>query len=361
MTKRELEILQLLKQNPLISQQELADLLHLKRSSVAVHLGNLVKKGVLKGKGYIINEEPYIIVLGGANIDIVGFSKQPLKIKDSNQGTLKISMGGVGRNIAENLVRLGLHTKLISVIGNDAHGKQLAAHSQNIGLDINDSLFLKNHPSSVHIAIMDEDNDMALGLSAMDCYEEMNLAFIKKKDTLLAQAKCIVLDTNIPKVILDYTAQNNPKSKLFLDAVAGSKANRAKDLLKYLYTLKVNAIEAEILSNISISKDSDLPKMATFFHAKGVKNVCVTLGSKGVFYSNAKSQGFIKPFKATIVNTNGAGDAFTGGFVYADLLGKSLKESCLFAMGCASLAVSHEDNVNPSLQPQIVKNILNNI
>ena len=188
MTKREIEILQLLKENPLISQQELANILGIKRSSVAVHLSNLTKKGTLKGKGYIINEEPYIIVLGGANIDIVGFAKHPLKSKDSNQGTLRVSMGGVGRNIAENLVRLGLHTKLISVIGDDANGRQLIEHSRKIGIDISDSLFLKDHPSSVHIAIMDEHNDLALGLSAMDCYEQMDLAFIKKKNRVVREA-----------------------------------------------------------------------------------------------------------------------------------------------------------------------------
>ena len=360
MTKRELEILQLLKENPLASQQELATILGIKRSSIAVHLSNLVKKGHLKGKGYIINEEPYLTVLGGAIIDIVGFSKHPLQIRDSNQGTLKISMGGVGRNIAENLVRLGLYTKLISVIGNDANGKQLIAHSQKIGLDINDSLFLKDQPTAVYLAIMDEHNDMALGLSAMDCYNTMDLAFIKKKSSLLKQSKCLILDTNIPKVVLDYVAQNNKGLKIFLDAVAGSLADRAKDLLAYLYVLKVNALEAEILSGIKIKKSSDLSRIATYFHKKGVKNICISLGSKGAFYSDGIAQGSLKPYKTTVVNTNGAGDAFTGGLVYADLLGKSLKESVLFGMACASLAVSHEDNVNLSLQPQLVNKIINN-
>ena len=116
MTKREQEILIILKENPLIAQQELANMLGIKRSSVGVHLSNLLKKGYLKGKGYIINEAPYLVVLGGANVDIVGFTDVPLVLKDSNQGTLKISMGGVGRNIAENLVRLGLNTKLILIL-----------------------------------------------------------------------------------------------------------------------------------------------------------------------------------------------------------------------------------------------------
>ncbi|MCF6182299.1 carbohydrate kinase [Lutibacter sp.] len=353
MTKREQEILIILKENPLISQQELANMLGIKRSSVGVHLSNLLKKGYLKGKGYIINEAPYLVVLGGANVDIVGFTDVPLVLKDSNQGTLKISMGGVGRNIAENLVRLGLNTKLISVIGDDTNGRQLKSHSQQIGLDILDSLFLKNQPTSVHLAIMDEHNDMALGLSAMNIYNQFSLAFIKKKHKILQKAKCIVLDTNMPKIILDEVATNYHSQKLFLDAVAGSKALRAKDLLKYLHLLKVNRLEAEILSGLKIKKITDVSKLANYFHKIGVKNVCITLGSDGAFYSNAKIKGFIKPQKISIINANGAGDAFMAGFIFYDLQNKSLKESATFGMACAAVTLEHEDNVHPELQQKI--------
>ncbi|WP_457618165.1 PfkB family carbohydrate kinase [Lutibacter sp.] len=353
MTKREQEILVILKENPLISQQELADLLEIKRSSVGVHLSNLIKKGYLKGKGYIINEAPYLVVLGGANVDIVGFTDAPLILKDSNQGTLKISMGGVGRNIAENLVRLGLNTKLISVIGDDANGVQLKSHSQQIGLDILDSLFLKNQATSVHLAIMDEHNDMALGLSAMNIYNLFSLAFIKKKYEILQKAKCIVLDTNMPKIILDEVATNYHSQKLFLDAVAGSKALRAKDILPFLHVLKVNRLEAEILSGLRIKKNTDLLKLANYFHKVGVKNVCITLGSEGVYYSNHKIKGYIQSKKTSVINTNGAGDAFMAGIIFSDLQNKSLKESVTFGMTCAAITLSHEDNVHPDLQQKL--------
>jgi len=358
MTKREREILKILKENPLIAQQELADMLGIKRSSVAVHLSNLIKKGFIKGKGYIIDEAPYLVVLGGANVDIVGFTDVPLVLKDSNQGTLKISMGGVGRNIAENLVRLGRNTKLISVIGDDANGQQLKTHAQQIGLDILDSLFLKNQPTSVHLAIMDERNDMALGLSAMAVYDQMNLAFIKKKSAVLEKATCIVLDTNIPKVVLGEVATKFAYKKLFLDAVAGSKALRAKDTLPFLYTLKVNRLEAEILSGIKIVKSNDIYRIADYFLKTGVKNLCITLGSEGAFYKNKKMCGTIKPLEVNIVNTNGAGDAFMAGLIFGDLQGFTLKESAHLGMVCAAITVGHEDNNHPDLQQLLIDKTL---
>jgi len=361
MTKREREILYILKENPLIAQQELADLLEIKRSSVGVHLSNLIKKGFIKGKGYIINEAPYLIVLGGANIDIVGFTDVPLVLKDSNQGALKISMGGVGRNIAENLVRLGLNTKLISVIGDDANGRQLKAHSQQMGLDVSDSLFLKNQATSVHLAIMDEHNDMALGLSAMNIYDQFNQSFIKKKDAILKQATCIVLDTNMPKAVLDEVAKNYTDKKLFLDAVAGSKALRAKDTLPYLYLLKVNRLEAEILSGIKIVKQNDINRIANYFLKVGVKNICITLGSDGAFYKNKNMSGQIKPLEIKVVNANGAGDAFMAGLIFSDLQKHSLKESAKVGMTCAAITLSHEDNAHPDLHQLLITKMTQNI
>jgi len=358
MTKREREILKILKENPLIAQQELADILGIKRSSVGVHLSNLIKKGFIKGKGYIIDEAPYLVVLGGANVDIVGFTDVPLVLKDSNQGTLKISMGGVGRNIAENLVRLGLNTKLISVIGDDANGRQLKAHAQQMGLDVSGSLFLKNQATSVHLAIMDEHNDMALGLSAMSVYDQLNLAFIKKKSPVLEKATCIVLDTNITKTVLDEVATKFAHKKLFLDAVAGSKALRAKDTLPFLHLLKVNRLEAEILSGININKPNDLYRIADYFLKMGVKNLCITLGSDGAFYKNKKMRGTIKPLEVNIINTNGAGDAFMSGLIFGDLQGFTLKESAHLGMTCAAITVSHADNNHPDLQQLLIDKTL---
>ena len=70
MTERESEIFEWIKENPLISQQEIADRAGITRSSVAVHISNLMKKGMIKGKGYVLSEQNYITVVGAVNVDI---------------------------------------------------------------------------------------------------------------------------------------------------------------------------------------------------------------------------------------------------------------------------------------------------
>ena len=127
MTQRERQILQLIEQNPMVSQQELADQLQITRSSVAVHISNLLKKGYIAGKGYVLRTGSYAVVVGGVNIDIGGQSFEPLVAADSNPGTVTMSLGGVGRNIAHNLALLGTDVRLLSACGEDVYGQKITA------------------------------------------------------------------------------------------------------------------------------------------------------------------------------------------------------------------------------------------
>ena len=107
MTPREREILEIIKNKPTIEQSELAGILGITRSSVAVHIANLQKKGYLLGRGYIVNQGDYIVGIGAANVDVHGRSKKAINLHDSNPGHMNTSAGGVTRNVSENFARLG--------------------------------------------------------------------------------------------------------------------------------------------------------------------------------------------------------------------------------------------------------------
>ena len=101
-------------------------------------------------------KDDYICVLGGSNMDIIGFPYKDFIPEDSNPGRIKAALGGVGRNIAENLVCLGIHTKLISAIGDDIYGNIILEHADNIGLDMKNSLVSNQTTTSTYLAILDE-------------------------------------------------------------------------------------------------------------------------------------------------------------------------------------------------------------
>ena len=127
MTQRERQILRWIEEDPMISQQELADKAGITRSSAAVHISNLMKKGHIAGRGYIVRTAPYAVVAGGVNMDIGGRSCEGLIPRDSNPGQVRMSLGGVGRNIAHNLALLGVEVRLLTAFGDDVSAQKLAA------------------------------------------------------------------------------------------------------------------------------------------------------------------------------------------------------------------------------------------
>ena len=127
MTQRERQILQLIETDPMISQQEIADKLGITRSSAAVHISNLMKKGCIAGKGYVLRSGSYVVVVGGVNVDIGGRSFAPLIAADSNPGSVSVSLGGVGRNIAHNMSLMGLDVRLLTAFGVELHGERVSA------------------------------------------------------------------------------------------------------------------------------------------------------------------------------------------------------------------------------------------
>lgn len=348
MTQREKEILDILRSDPMISQNDLADRLGITRSSVAVHITNLLKKGYVVGKGYILNEKPYVLVIGGSNIDIQGVPKKKLIPRDSNIGQVFISLGGVGRNIAENIARLGIETKLISVVGNDPYGQRILDHASDIGLSMADGLVLKDQPSSMYLSILDEDKDMALAINAMDSIQALDIKFIRSKKALIERATLIVLDTNLNQEVIVEICQM-AKAPIYIDPVSTTKAMKLIPVLDKIDTLKPNRLEAEVLSGIVIHQNEDCPKAAKVLHDLGVRRVIISLGSHGVFESTANQHAFKPNPKVKMVNATGAGDAFMAALVYANQKELDLNLTLETALSAAALALEVDTTINPDL------------
>ena len=136
MNDREKQILKILRRNPLIQQNEIADILQISRSRVAAHIMDLMRKGLIKGKGYILTEQDYCVVVGAINMYIRGMADIRYPQAASHPGSVHCSAGGVGRNIAHNLALLGRDVHLISAIGNDFYGETVTVSGLITGQDL---------------------------------------------------------------------------------------------------------------------------------------------------------------------------------------------------------------------------------
>lgn len=358
MTNREEEILQIIKKNPLISQNQLANILGITRSSVAVHITNLIKKGYITGRGYVLNNSNFVSIIGGSNIDIVGFSSNPIRFNDSNPGVIKISLGGVGRNIGENLARMGIKTKLISAVGDDVYGKKIVDEGRAIGLELEHSMILPGTSTSTYVSILDDGGDMKVAISHMDILNHMNVEFIKSKKDIIESSKICVIDTNIPKDVIEYALNNYKETKFFLDTVSVTKCMKIKDMIGKFHTIKPNKIEAEALSGIHIENYKDIHKAGQFFINQGVKNVFISLGGDGVYYNDGNEWGIYSVPKIEVINANGAGDAFLSGLVFSYFNNYSLKTTLKYSTACSIMAITHKDTINPNISEENVNKII---
>jgi pseudouridine kinase len=356
MTGREQQILAMIRENPLISQAAIAERLGISRAAVAGHIMNLGAKGIIKGRGYVISESPFTAVIGGANIDICGAPGDALRMRDSNPGRVNVSPGGVARNVAENLARLGAECRLITAVGQDEHGKLLCEQGEAAGIDMRYVLESDTLPTSTYVSVLDEAGDMLVAINDMSIVDEISPERLQRLEPMLRRASLIVADVNIHSETLAYIGAAFDGQPLFIDTVSVAKAGRITPVLDKVHTLKATREEAGELCGIASPGNRQLPGVAKQLHERGVQRVFITLGAAGVFYSDGGKQGIEKPIEAAtrVANASGAGDAFVAGLAYAWLCDWPLMKTVQFALSAADIALSHPDTINPALSADTV-------
>ena len=355
MTQRERQLLNWIEENPLISQQELADKAGITRSSVAVHISNLMKKGYITGKGYIVHTAPYVTVVGGVNVDIGGQPSNTLVPQDSNPGTVGMSLGGVGRNIAHNMSLLGLDARLVTAFGDDMNAQKIAASCGELGIDISQSPIIPGGRTSTYLFINNEKGDMVLAVSDMDIYRHLTPQVLSQRQKLLCGSQVVVIDTNIPAESIAWLAENCPVP-IFADPVSTAKAVKLKPVLGKLHTLKPNRIEAELLSGVPITDEESLHKAADALLATGLHRVFISLGSDGVFAADRAGGRLRLPIlPADMVNTTGCGDAFMAAITWAYLQGTDLEGTARAGLAASAIAMESSETMNPAMSAEALQ------
>lgn len=307
------------------------------------------------------NKDSYILVMGASIVDILGFCKNNYKQKDSIPGNIKISLGGVCRNIAENLARVGVNTKFISIIGDDENGRSILENSKLIGYDMKDSLILDSGCTPTYMAILDETGDMISAVVDMESLGAMDTDFVDSKAEKIKKAEYTVVDADDAELLEYILTTYRGQTKFVLDPVSAVKAEKLPHLVKYFHTIKPNRYEAEILCGFEIKTDDDLKEAGRYFLNQGVENVFISLDAEGIYYLNKEEEGKIKAKDVKVKNTTGAGDSFVAGVGYGYMHGLSLKETVKYAIGMSIVTISHEDTINPKMCEDYVDYCLNKI
>ncbi len=361
MTQREREIYEIIRAMPMIEQNDIAQKLNITRSSVAVHIANLQKKGYILGRGYLLKEQDYIVGIGAANVDIHGKSKKSIILRDSNPGNMNSSAGGVTRNVSENLARLSAPVKLITALGDDIYAEQIRSECTAAGIDFSHSMVVEKHSSSTYLSILDEKGDMFVAMSDMSVLQQMSMEFLRTKSGIISGSKFITCDAGLPEEVLEGILDvYGGQTPVFIDPVSCTYAEKLKPLIGKVDTLKPNRMETEVISGIEIRNDADLERAADVLLEKGLKHIYISLGSEGCFYMNRdgiKIKRALKPLEQ-MENATGGGDAFMAAVLYARLLDFDINDTMDFALAAGVAAVSYKSTINPNICVSLIEKIL---
>ncbi|MGR5092912.1 PfkB family carbohydrate kinase [Vibrio maritimus] len=358
MTEREQQILDLIKQDPMIPQNTLAEMLDLSRSAVAGHIMNLTKKGFIQGKGYVIAPERYVTVIGGANMDLCGRSTTDLVIGDSNPGVLTSGAGGVARNIADNLARLGGKVQFIGAIGDDLWGEQLLDACRNASVGIDHCLIVPGRATSTYLSIHDPKGELQLALNDMALIDELNVDQLAKRAAVFNRASAIVLDANLSDSALEYLFHAHGNKPIFVDPVSSVKAGKIKPYLEYIHTLKPNLAEAELLCDHKLQSLDQLPELAGQLHKMGIKQLLISLGKQGAYASYEGQGQFIPASQTQVNNVTGAGDALMAGLAHGYIQSWDWQTSVDFALAAARLALQSNSTINSIMSEKAVSRLI---
>ncbi|QKY70664.1 carbohydrate kinase [Lentibacillus sp. CBA3610] len=348
MNDKEHKLFQLIKKNPYISQQELAEEMGLSRPSVANLISGLMKEGYIRGKAYVLNDMEEIVCIGGANVDRKFYAKASLQPETSNPITSTQNAGGVARNIAENLGRLGMNAKLLTAGGIDRDWDSIAEASAPY-MNLQDVTQYTEAATGSYTAVLDQSGDLLYGLADMDIFELMTQEWLQAQVPVLLQAKCILADLNCPKETLTFLHHfaSSHQIPLIFVTVSGPKMTRLPDDLSGLTWLITNQDESEAYFQGRFSGRDSAAKWLEI----GIANVVITNGKEGAIVGNQTDGIHHIPAVETeeIVDVTGAGDAFSAAVAYAWLQGDDSVLSAQAGVANATKTLRSSYTVRPDL------------
>ncbi|GGN35445.1 carbohydrate kinase [Deinococcus daejeonensis] len=364
LTDTESALLALIRETPLATPEELARRLGSTRASVNVHVSNLVRKGALLGRGYLLPEADgpgRVVVVGGANVDVKARTLAAAVPGTSNPGVTAQAPGGVARNVAENLARLGVPASLVSVVGRDALGDWLLRETEAAGVDVRAVLRAPEVSTGTYTAVLDASGELLVAVAAMAAVEALTPAALQERRGVLRGAAWVVADGNLPEGSLAHLLSLAAEAgvPVVFEPVSVPKAARlrsslAAGLVPQVVTPNVPELGA-LLGHAVPDEPGALRAAAAELHAQGVRLVWVRRGTAGSLLSTPEGVTELAALPAEVRDVTGAGDAMLAAFLAGLASGLPPAEAARHGHAAAALTVESDHAVSPTLTPAAIQ------
>jgi pseudouridine kinase len=294
----------------------------------------------------------HILVVGAAGLDTKGRADGSLQPGTSNPGSIRISVGGVARNVAENLARLGEHPILLSAVGADRSGRRIREQATDAGVDMSYLIESPDHHTGAYLAVYNQNGDLSISIDDMALLSVITPAVVYARRKLVRDAAMVFLDANLSpqtiKILMRLAAKY--RVPISADPTSASLAERLKPHLPDLFMVTPDLPEAEALCGRPLRNTRGQGiAAAKRLVAMGVQVAIVTLAELGVCYATSMGSGHVPAVKTQVVDRTGAGDALTAGVLFGLLNDFPIDEAVRLGASAAALTLQYYESVCPDL------------
>lgn len=300
-----------------------------------------------------MRSEGDVVVVGGMNMDTLARIGGDTVPGSSNPGRTTTAHGGVGRNVAENLARLGSPVRLIGVVGDDEAGAALLDRLTTLLVDVRGVRRSADCATGTYTAVLDHTGDLVIGVADMAATESIDPEDIDV--ATIAGASWLVLDGNLrPDTVAHCLALADAEDvPVVLDPVGVAKAARLGRLAA-IHTFTPNRAELAAWAGTD-----DLDEARAKAHAQGVEVVWLREGMAGsTLHTGDGALTRLRLPPADVVDVTGAGDSMLAAYVHRLRAGDAIPVAGWFATAAAWLTVSAPSPVRQDLTEALVQKTL---
>lgn len=292
-----------------------------------------------------------IVVIGSAALDAKVRATQPIVRGSSVPGQIRLSVGGVARNVAECLARYEVPTVLFSAVGDDFIGQHILDVTARVGVDVSPTLRVPNARTGTYLAMLEPDGSRDWSLDDMGVLSHITPDVILRHRESIAGARAVVLDNNLPQDSLEVVLQICAEEEVSIcaDPTSVYLAPRFLPLLPYFNLITPNQAEAATLCEFEIVTVDDALLAAQKLVRLGVSMALITMGDMGAVYATANEYGHVGAPNVDVVDLTGASDAMTATVVYALIHDFPVDEAVRLAVTAAMLTITSADTVRSDL------------
>ena len=293
-----------------------------------------------------------ILVIGAANLDVKGRLFGPAIANSSNSCAIKSSFGGVARNIAENLARLGTPVVLLTAVGGDYAGEDILSSADELGVDLSRALILEDETTGTYLAALDHNGELILGLDDLRVLRHITPDYLLHNRDAFRSCHMVAVDMNLSDeaTLAAIQLAREYGKPICVDPTSTERAVHLRPHLQLIDVVTPNIAEAEAILGCAPIRDTDEAlQAARRLVSLGVGIAVITQAERGACYATAEESGLFPAIKSQIVDTTGAGDALTATLIFGMREGFGVAESLQLGLRAAAMTLRSTATVAPEL------------